>query len=137
MRILVVDDHEDSAHALALLLRRQGYHVTVAHTFAGAVALAADMPALDLLVSDISLSDGNGCDLLRHLRGRGAGGPAHAIALTGHGEEHWVEECRRAGYSHFLLKPVKFDDVLAAVSAASAAEPPPSLGGVPAPARGR
>ena len=137
INVLVVDDHEDSAHLLAKLLRREGHRATTAHTSAGAAIVAAGIATLDLLVSDIGLPDGNGCDLLRHLNDRVGGGPAHAIALTGHGEEHWVEKCRRAGYSHFLLKPVKFEDLLAAVNAVSAAEVPPSVGGVPAPARGR
>lgn len=137
LHTLVVDDHEDSAHVLARLLRREGHQVTTAHTFAGAVVLAAGMPALDLLVSDIGLPDGNGCELLRLLRDRVGGGPAHAIALTGHLEEHWVEECRRAGYSHFLLKPVKFAELAAAVRALSPAETAPALGGVPATLPGR
>ena len=60
LNVLVVDDHEDSAHLLATLLRREGHRVTTAHTFAGAIVLAAGLPSLDLLISNISLPDGNG-----------------------------------------------------------------------------
>ena len=86
LHVLVVDDHKDSARLLAALLRREGHRVTTAHGFVEAVVAAASMAALDLLVSDISLPDRNGCDLLRILRDRVGGGPAQAVALTGHGE---------------------------------------------------
>ena len=106
--------------------------MTVAHSFVDAVAAAARLPAIDVLVADISLPDGNGCDLLPLLRERAAAGPLHAIAITGHGEERWEAACREAGYSTFLLKPVKFEDVLAALQAATPREPLTGLGGVPA-----
>jgi two-component system CheB/CheR fusion protein len=94
---------------------------------------AAGMPTIDLLVGDVGLPDGNGCDLLRLLNDRVGGGPAHAISLTGHGEEQWEGECRRAGYSYFLLKPVKFPELAAVVRALPPAEAAPALGGVPTP----
>jgi CheY-like chemotaxis protein len=130
--ILLVDDHVDSARALAVLLRREGHAVTVAAGVAEALVAAAAMGPIDVLVSDLSLRDGDGCSLLRVLADRAAGAPRLAVALTGHSEPHWFEECRRAGYDRFLSKPVELQDLLAAVR-----ESPPGLpmpGGVPAPA---
>jgi two-component system, chemotaxis family, CheB/CheR fusion protein len=116
LRILVVDDHEDSAHAMGALLRRLGHVVTVAHTLAGAVALGTGGAAPDLLLCDINLPDGDGCDLLRRLRADGGGREQAAVAISGFGDE-WVERCRGAGFARFLTKPVKFDEVLEAVAA--------------------
>jgi CheY-like chemotaxis protein len=116
LHILVVDDQADSASALARLLRHESHRVKVAHTVAGAVALAAGAQPIDLLISDIGLPDGNGCDLLLHLREHYRRQDLSAIALTGHGEEHWLEECQRAGYRHFLVKPVVFQDLLKSIA---------------------
>ena len=138
LRILVVDDHEDSARALARLLRHEGHVVTTAHSITGAMALVVGQRAVDLLLGDIDLPDGNGCDLLRRLRAFYGGRDVTAVALTGHGEETWIEECRQAGYRHFLLKPVRFEEVLTVVRttqpAGSVVRP---LGGVPAPLPGQ
>jgi CheY-like chemotaxis protein len=66
LRILVVDDHTDSALVLTALLRRKGHTVATAHTLAGGMGLGSVFP-LDLLICDISLPDGDGCELLRRL----------------------------------------------------------------------
>jgi CheY-like chemotaxis protein len=135
LRILVVEDHEDSARALKRLLSHEGHTVSTAHNVADATAIAGAQTDLDLLISDISLPDGDGCELLRRLRGSRGGAPMPAIALTGHGEEHWVEECREAGYREFMTKPVVYEQLLAAVRSVRGQDGPPAgLGGIPAPA---
>ena len=132
LTILVVEDHEDCARAMERLLQREGHRVTTAMGFADALTSAARLGPLDVLVSDIALPDGDGCELLRLLKERNSGAPGHAIALTGHAESHWIEECRRAGFQRFLLKPVVFEELLAAVRVRTA-EVTPALGGVPSP----
>ena len=115
LRILVVEDHEDTAHALTRLLRAEGHLVTTAHTMAGALALMAGQRPVELLICDIGLRDGNGCDLLRRIREYYGGREVPAIALTARDDAGLVEECRRAGYHHFLLKPFLFEQVLEAL----------------------
>jgi CheY-like chemotaxis protein len=105
LQILVVDDHADSASALARLLQRDGHFVATAGSKTDAIIAAAKLPQLDLLISDIELPDGNGCDLLQLLRDHKNGGPRHAVALSGHGEEDWQQRCREAGYVRFIRKP--------------------------------
>ena len=74
MRILLVEDHVDTAAALAELLGAMGHDVTVANTVSGALAAAARQD-FDFVVSDIGLPDGTGHELMRelvrcyHLRG--------------------------------------------------------------------
>jgi CheY-like chemotaxis protein len=129
-RILVVDDHAESAEVLARLLRHAGHFVTAAPTGADAVAAAASMPTIDAVISNISLPDGDGCELLRLLRERRAGAPRLAIAVTGHGEPECRQRCEQAGYARFLTKPIQVKELLEAVATLQA---PTSLGGVPAP----
>jgi len=129
--VLVVDDHADSVRALAVLLRRAGHSVTTALTFAGAIEAAAGMPAIDVLVSDMGLADGDGCELLRLLRLRAGGGPRCAVMLTGRDDNELREQSDGAGYDLFLVKPVIVEQLLAAILRQPAA--PATLGGVPSP----
>ena len=126
--ILVVDDHEDSARALARLLRHHGHIVTSTGSVAGAIGLVVGQRPFDLLISDISLPDGDGCQLLRRLREYYGNKQLPAVALTGFSDENLIAECRAAGYGKFLVKPVNFDDVQAAIedlqTATSCMSPP-------------
>jgi CheY-like chemotaxis protein len=128
LRVLIVDDHADSARALARLFRSEGHVVITAHTVNGAIALVTGQRPIDVLVSDIGLPDGDGCELLRRLRAFYGGRAVPAVALTGRGDEGWVEDCRRSGYGEFLMKPVTFGQVLDAVKAvrASVLRSPPA-----------
>jgi CheY-like chemotaxis protein len=121
LRVLVVDDHADSARALTRLFRSEGHDVVTAHSVGAAIELATGQPPVDVLVSDIGLPDGDGCELLRRLREFYGARPLPAVALTGRGDEGWIEDCRRSGYGRFLMKPVKFAEVLDAVKAVWAA----------------
>ena len=102
LRVLLVDDHADTAELLRMLLSRRGFEVTTARSVASAL-IAAEASSIDVLVSDIGLTDGNGCDLLRQLR---ALGPLPAIALSGRDREADVQSARDAGFDEYLDKPV-------------------------------
>lgn len=111
LSILLVDDHQDSLDLLARLLRRCGHSVETARRVDEALG-AIDRQRFDILVSDIGLPDGCGTDVMRALRdAQGAPG----IALTGHGEEHYVEACEQAGFAARLLKPVVFNKLIEAM----------------------
>ena len=110
--ILLVEDHVDTAEAMADLLRAFGYHVSVAGSVAGGLALAEEWQAreerepdagIDLLVSDIGLPDGSGLDLIRALGERWG---IRGIALSGYGTEEDVQRSREAGFLRHLTKPV-------------------------------
>jgi signal transduction histidine kinase/CheY-like chemotaxis protein len=120
LRILLVEDHLDTASALADLLRVQGHEVQIAGTIAQALA-AAETGGLDLVVSDLGLPDGSGQDLMRklsqrhHLRG---------IALSGYGMEEDVRRSREAGFEQHLTKPVNLQALEAAIQQVAAAREP-------------
>ncbi|PYJ19747.1 MAG: hypothetical protein DME92_11560 [Verrucomicrobia bacterium] len=83
MRILLVEDHEDTNRSLTNLLRRRGYHVQSALSFQSAVDLSAK-EQFDVLISDLALPDGNGIDLIQKLHSKQ---PLLGIALTGFATE--------------------------------------------------
>ena len=105
-RVLLVDDHEDTCLGMQRLLNRRGYRVTVAHSVAEGLAKAEKEERFDLLISDLGLPDGSGCDLMNTLRTRG--GPP-GIALSGYGMESDIDKTREAGFSEHLIKPVAID----------------------------
>jgi CheY-like chemotaxis protein len=101
MRILLVEDHEDTNRSLTNLLRRRGYHVQSASTLRSALELGASEP-FDVLISDLGLPDGNGVDLIQKLASK----PLVAIALTGFGMEEDIRKSRDVGFQHHLVKPI-------------------------------
>ncbi|MEO6002992.1 MAG: PAS domain S-box protein [Opitutus sp.] len=121
-RVLVVEDHGPTREALAGLLRRRNLEVVTA----GSVEEArerADAGNISLVVSDIGLPDGDGCDLMTELRQHYG---LKGIALTGYGREADVARSARAGFIAHLTKPVRvqaLDAALAAAWTSEAAEP--------------
>ena len=111
LSILLVEDHADSLDLLARLLRRCGHTVQTARRVDEAVgAVARDR--FDILVSDIGLPDGCGTEVMRAIRSA-QGTPG--IALTGHGEDHYIRACAEAGFAARLLKPVVFEKLVEAM----------------------
>ncbi|KYF70691.1 hypothetical protein BE15_45875 [Sorangium cellulosum] len=118
LRILLVEDHEDTAEMMSELLTLTGHTVRIARTVRGALDLAG-AEAFDLLVSDLGLPDGSGTDLLESLRS--AGSAIKAIALSGYGMEEDRRKTMRVGFHEHLIKPVSFRDLEAAIQRVMAA----------------
>ena len=110
--LLLVEDHHDTAHLMARLLRNLGYEVSVANSVAAARSLASEYQ-FDLLVSDIGLPDESGIELMRHVRQEYK---LPGIALTGFGTERDRAEILAAGFSEVLVKPVDFKQLKAAIT---------------------
>jgi PAS domain S-box-containing protein len=102
VRLLLVEDHADTAKTLARLLRNGGYHVQTANSATAALELASATP-FDLLVSDIGLPDATGYELMRQLKARHG---LKGIAMTGYGMEEDLKKGREAGFSEHLVKPI-------------------------------
>jgi CheY-like chemotaxis protein len=102
VRILLVDDHRDTVAAVRLFLVRAGYEVSVAHNVSDALRLV-EQQSFDLLLSDIALPDGNGSDLLQHLREHGHSFPG--IAVSGYGMEDDIARNYAARFHAHLTKP--------------------------------
>ena len=102
LRLLLVEDHADTANTLVRLLRLDGMNVQWAGTVAAAVELASSEP-FDVVVSDLGLPDGSGHELIRRLlRER----PIIGIAMSGYGMEDDIRQSREAGFVEHLVKPV-------------------------------
>jgi CheY-like chemotaxis protein len=102
LRILLVEDHNDTADFMKLLLAGFGHVAELACSYEQALEQAAKAP-FDLLLCDIGLPDGTGYDLLRELQRRYA---IKGIALTGYGTTLDLEKATEAGFDCHLLKPL-------------------------------
>lgn len=102
LRLLLLEDHADTARALSRLLENRGYRVETVATVAAALE-TTKRHAFDLLLCDIGLPDGTGMDFIEEVR-RTRKTPA--IALTGFGMQQDVDRARRAGFDAHLTKPV-------------------------------
>ena len=111
-RTLLVEDHADSAHALARIIASFGHEVEVAGSIAAALQLF-DSKSFDILVSDLGLPDGSGLDLVRQIKAKRE---MPAIALTGFGMEEDVARCLAAGFGAHLTKPVNFQRLESALA---------------------
>jgi len=119
MRILLVEDHEDTNRSLTNLLRRRGYHVQSALNFQSAVDLGEN-EQFDVLVSDLALPDGSGIDLIKKLSSKQA---LLGIALTGFGMEGDVRRSYEAGFKHHLVKPIDLNKLDSLIQQGAAALP--------------
>jgi len=117
LRILIVDDHEDTAEMLSMLLSGKGHETYVAlDGTAALVAAAAFQPHIGLL--DLSLPGMSGYELAQQLRAMPGLARIRLVAVTGHGSDAHRARARAAGFDEHMLKPVNLeamDAVLASV----------------------
>src|SRR5690348_3378789 len=110
MKILVVDDDEDSAALMAALLERQGWIVDIAGSAEEAKRVLRE-GAHHVLVTDMYLPDGLGIGLLQpappNLRA--------AILVTGALDEAHRRESRAAGFHASFAKPVNVPELLGTI----------------------
>jgi signal transduction histidine kinase len=116
LRLLVVDDDEDSRELLARMLAEQGAKVSTAQSAEEALRLLdEDIP--DVLVSDIGMPHVDGYALIRRIRSRrsGRGSRTPAIALTAYTRHEDGERAVHAGFQAHLTKPIDAERLTALV----------------------
>lgn len=101
VRILLVDDHEDTLEFMSRFLALCGHEVVTAATYQQALRVSQEQE-FDLLLSDLGLPDGDGYQLMRTLQ---AASPIKGLALSGYGMNADVQASLAAGFSAHLTKP--------------------------------
>jgi CheY-like chemotaxis protein len=104
-RALVVEDNEDAAATLALVLSRWGYKVWVVHSGAEALEAAKTEPP-DTVLLDIRLSGMDGCQVAHNLRNQEGMEKARIVALTGYDPDRIPFPSGATGFDRLLTKPV-------------------------------
>jgi CheY-like chemotaxis protein len=109
LRILVVEDHNDTLQALSRLLSHFGHEISLADT-AQAALNTIDSKEFDVVLCDIALPDGNGYDVVAQAKRKR---PVKAVALTGFSASEDIERGKEAGFDFHLAKPVDFHELRA------------------------
>jgi PAS domain S-box-containing protein len=105
LRILLVEDHPDSAASLSRVLRLWGHAVRVAHDGPDALReVSEDRPEVVLL--DIGLPGMDGYQVASRLRALPDSASTVLVALTGYGQDDDRKRSRQAGFDHHLVKPI-------------------------------
>jgi signal transduction histidine kinase len=104
LKVLVVEDNQDTAESLAMILQTWGHEARVA--LDGLTALdVAQRYRPDVVLSDVGLPHMDGYALARRLRERMEFGRPVLIALSGYGRDEDRRLAREAGFHHHLVKP--------------------------------
>lgn len=110
LRILIVDDNEDSAESLAVLMELAGHEVRTA--FEGLSALEeARTFRPDAVLLDIGMPKLDGYEVARRLRQEPGMDGVLLLAMTGYGQEEDRRRSREAGFDHHLVKPVDLNQL--------------------------
>jgi CheY-like chemotaxis protein len=109
LRILVVEDHNDTLQALSRLLSHFGHEISLADTAQSALNII-DSKEFDVVLCDIALPDGNGYDVVAQAKRKR---PVKAVALTGFSASEDIERGKEAGFDFHLAKPVDFHELRA------------------------
>jgi DNA-binding response OmpR family regulator len=113
--ILLLDDEQIVRVTFRLILQSKGYSVLEADCYKTAVTVfESNREKVDLLIADISLPDGNGCELAMHLRNKKP--DLRVLFISGHVGS---EVCKYYGLDltglHFLRKPFRPDELVTRV----------------------
>jgi signal transduction histidine kinase/DNA-binding response OmpR family regulator len=110
MRILVVDDHPNTATTLARAISQIGPGVEVISATSGKTALEKVQDgAVDLLITDMMMPDMNGLELIEKLRSHPAGRPSYTILITAYDVPGLKVSARRLKVDDIIIKPIRPD----------------------------
>src|SRR5215471_16995519 len=113
--ILVVDDESEIREGLELLLKSEGYQVSMAETGQSGMSRLGEQP-FDLLLLDVSLPDRNGIELLKDIRRRDP--HLSVVLITAYGSIDMARAAFKSGAMDYITKPWSNDELLAQVAQA-------------------
>jgi signal transduction histidine kinase/CheY-like chemotaxis protein len=121
VKVLLVDDADDTLDVLQQILQHSGA-TTMAASNAGTALALLEREQPDVIVSDIGMPDIDGFELMRRIRRRaaGAGGAIPAIALTAFTRQDDRGKAIQAGFDDYLAKPVEPGSLVARIAQAVA-----------------
>ncbi len=116
--ITIVDDNVDSAESLASVLRANGHAVTTWHSGKALLALLEQIEPQDIFILDIGLPEMDGYELVRALLKSPKGANSTMVALTGYGQALDKAIGKAAGFHHYFVKPIKFEELASVLAGA-------------------
>ena len=107
-RVLVVDDEPSMRELLVIMLTKEGYEVLTADSRATAAKALARGP-VDMVITDVRLPDGDGIEILRHVK---AAAPETAVVvMTAYGSTESAVGAMKLGAHDYLTKPFDVEEL--------------------------
>ncbi len=106
-RVLIVDDNEDAANSLALILKLSGHETAPVYSAPEALERAAAFKP-DVVLLDIGLPGMDGYEVAQKMRELPGLRDVRLVAVTGYGRSDDRLRARDAGFDEHLTKPVEF-----------------------------
>jgi len=107
-RILIIDDEQSMCEMLAILLKKEGLEVATAGSRAEAAERLRRGP-VDLVLTDVQLPDGDGLEILRHVKS--ASPETAVVVMTAYGTAEMAVAARKLGAEAYILKPFDVDEL--------------------------
>ncbi len=115
LRVLVIDDNQDAAETLSMLLESHGHKTLKAFSgLAGLTAAARFRP--QAVFCDIEMHGMTGYEVAGRMRGDPRHAPALLVAVTGRGAREDQQRSLQAGFDVHLTKPIAYEAVRQALS---------------------
>ncbi|GAB4151017.1 MAG: hypothetical protein Fur0046_30270 [Cyanobacteria bacterium J069] len=114
LRVLVVDDDDDTRELVIWLLQKAGATVLSAASATEALTIAAES-SLDLLISDVGMPEMDGYMLVRRIKDQRPHQTIGAIALTAYAAEGDAQQAIAAGFHQHLAKPIDPDTLITVI----------------------
>jgi two-component system, NtrC family, response regulator PilR len=118
-RILVVDDEQSMREMLAIMLTKDGYEVVAADSRTMAASVLARGP-VGMVITDVRLPDGDGIEILRHVKAASPETPV--IVMTAYGTTETAVAALKLGAHDYLIKPFDIDELKIVVRSAFEAQ---------------
>ncbi len=112
-KILIIEDEESIVKVLSKILKEKGFNVEVAKNKREAIKKLSSQN-FDIILSDYRLPDGNGIEILEFFREKDKITPF--IIITAYGSINGAVEALHKGASHYIPKPIDFDNLLKIIS---------------------
>jgi two-component system response regulator PilR (NtrC family) len=114
-KILVIDDEPSMREMLGIMLRKEGFEVLLAESRAMAAAVLSRGP-VDMVITDVKLPDGDGIEILRHVKAATA--ETVVIVMTAFGSTQTAVAALKLGAQDYLIKPFDIDELKIVVRSA-------------------
>ncbi len=113
LHVLVIDDEKFHAETVGEILERKGYHCTIA-TSGKDGAKKIDHQEFDLIITDLKMGDLDGLAILK--KAKEVQQETEVMVVTGYGDVKTAVTALQEGASHYLLKPLDKNELLAVVA---------------------